>query len=195
MENLLIGENGLVKIIDFGFAACVPSYEKLKIFCGTPSYMAPEIVNRQEYFGPPADMWSIGILMYVLLCGTYPFKAESDRDLYKKIARGSYGFPDTLSESARALITKLLQVDPKKRPTSEEVINDRFFIDRYTSSSGEKADELYRRYGKVAIEKIVLFFGEVIFIFSNINSKLIIIIIGKLRLPNRRYSTRHNKSR
>lgn len=66
LENILI-ENvtNKVKIIDFGF--CCTSKEKLKIFCGTPSYMSPEIVSKREYYGAPADIWACGVLLYVLL--------------------------------------------------------------------------------------------------------------------------------
>ena len=62
------------KLIDFGFSTCIPNETKYKMFCGTPSYMAPEIVLKQEYCGPPADVWALGVLLYALLCGTLPFK-------------------------------------------------------------------------------------------------------------------------
>ena len=67
-ENIMYNpRNHQVKIIDYGFA-CV-SKDKLKVFCGTPSYMAPEIVNKKEYFGPSADIWSCGVLLFVMLTG------------------------------------------------------------------------------------------------------------------------------
>eukprot|EP01022_Parablepharisma_sp_SALTPOND_P008027 TRINITY_DN135091_c3_g1_i1.p1 TRINITY_DN135091_c3_g1~~TRINITY_DN135091_c3_g1_i1.p1 ORF type:complete len:508 (-),score=40.44 TRINITY_DN135091_c3_g1_i1:1141-2664(-) len=162
MENLLLEEGGKVKIIDFGFAACVPANEKLKVFCGTPSYMAPEIVNKQEYLGPPADIWSIGVLMYALLCGTYPFKAESERELYKKIARGVYTFPPHISMNARDLIRKLLQMDPRKRPTGEEVEKDKFFNPNYVEKidGTEEYKELAAKYGKDIIDKIVYIYRK-----------------------------------
>ena len=72
LENILLDETRTrVKLIDFGFSACIP-YEK-KV-CGTPSYMAPEIVSKIEYSGPPADIWALGVLLYALLCGRFPFK-------------------------------------------------------------------------------------------------------------------------
>lgn len=64
---------GVVKIIDFGFATI--SRERLRVFCGTPSYMSPEIVSKKEYSGPAADIWACGVILYVLLCGCTPFKA------------------------------------------------------------------------------------------------------------------------
>ena len=83
LENILLNDNkNEVKLIDFGFSTCIPSDKKLKLFCGTPSYMAPEIVSKQEYCGPPADIWALGILFFALLCGKFPFRGESDKELY-----------------------------------------------------------------------------------------------------------------
>jgi serine/threonine protein kinase len=83
LENILLDEQGTVKIIDFGFSTIIPPGKKLKIFCGTPSYMAPEIVARKEYSGMCADIWAMGVLLYALLCGCFPFKGQNDRDLSK----------------------------------------------------------------------------------------------------------------
>jgi len=69
LENLLLNEENNIKIIDYGFSTCIPNDKKIKIFCGTPSYMAPEIVLKKEYCGPPADIWAIGVLMFTILTG------------------------------------------------------------------------------------------------------------------------------
>lgn len=75
LENILLDETKtLAKLIDFGFSTCIPHERKVKIFCGTPSYMAPEIVSKSEYSGPPADIWALGVLLFALLCGKFPFK-------------------------------------------------------------------------------------------------------------------------
>merc|ERR1719171_1834134 len=118
LENLLLDENGTVKIIDFGFSTIVPPGKKLKIFCGTPSYMAPEIVARKEYAGFCSDIWAMGVLLYALLCGSFPFKGQSDRELYRRIAKGAFVFPESfaLSVESRALIQRVLTVDWQKRP-------------------------------------------------------------------------------
>ena len=90
-ENVIYNpRTGVVKIIDFGFA-CI-SKEKLRVFCGTPSYMSPEIVARQAYSGPAADIWACGVILYVLLNGTVPFKAKTEKDLFRKIQRGVYSY-------------------------------------------------------------------------------------------------------
>lgn len=84
MDNLIyFEETKTLKIIDFGFA--LVAKEPLKVFCGTPSYMSPEIVSKKEYFGPAADMWAVGVVMYVLLTGVLPFRAEDEKKLYRKI--------------------------------------------------------------------------------------------------------------
>lgn len=77
LENILINKkNKDVKIIDFGFSVCVQADKKLCMFCGTPSYMAPEIVSKQEYNGKYVDVWALGILLYTMLCGKFPFKGK-----------------------------------------------------------------------------------------------------------------------
>jgi serine/threonine protein kinase len=73
LENLLLDDDNNIRIIDFGFSTCIPIERKVKMFCGTPSYMAPEIVNKTEYCGPPADIWALGVLLFTLLCGTFPY--------------------------------------------------------------------------------------------------------------------------
>lgn len=74
LENVIIAKDGSVKLIDFGFSTCIPNEKKIKMFCGTPSYMAPEIVQRKEYCGPPVDVWAVGILLFVLISGRFPFR-------------------------------------------------------------------------------------------------------------------------
>ena len=98
------------------------------MFCGTPSYMAPEIVARVEYHGPPADVWALGVLLFVLLCGCYPFKAQSDRELYKKIQYGQYSIPSHISQGARSLISRILKIDSQKRPSITDILKDNWIV-------------------------------------------------------------------
>lgn len=124
LENLLLDETGVVKIIDFGFSTIVPPGKKLKIFCGTPSYMAPEIVSRKEYSGFCADVWAMGVLLFALLCGSFPFRGQNDRDLYRKIVRGVFHCPEVVGEYARNLLNRVLTVDMNRRPTVDDVLAD-----------------------------------------------------------------------
>lgn len=93
LENLLLDDQNNIKIIDFGFSTCIPNDKKIKIFCGTPSYMAPEIVQKLEYAGPPADIWALGVLLFTLLSGCFPYRGATDKELYKKIMRADYRIP------------------------------------------------------------------------------------------------------
>ena len=127
LENLLLTPERIIKLIDFGFSACVPPDRKLKIFCGTPSYMAPEIVQKKEYLGSPADMWACGILLFAMLCGHFPFRSSTDKELYRKIAKGLFNVPEHVSYSGKRLINRILAVDPLKRPSASEVLSDPWF--------------------------------------------------------------------
>lgn len=100
LENIIIDKRGVIKLIDFGFCCCSSPDTLMRVFCGTPSYMCPEIVMKREYLGMPTDIWSSGILMYALLCGAFPFRGANDKDLYKKIIRAQMTFPDYVSKEA-----------------------------------------------------------------------------------------------
>jgi serine/threonine protein kinase len=139
LENLLLDESNTVKIIDFGFSTIVPPGKKLKIFCGTPSYMAPEIVARKEYAGFCADIWAVGVLLYALLCGSFPFRGQNDRDLYRKIVRGVFNVPEVVTDGARNVLSRVLTPDMSRRPTIDDVLGDQWFSshkdDLYASMS------------------------------------------------------------
>lgn len=126
LENILVeSKTNKVKIIDFGF--CCQSKEKLRVFCGTPSYMSPEIVSKKDYFGPPSDIWATGILIYSLLCGSFPFKSPFEKELYRKIQKGQFTYPNYVSEEAREIINSILIVDPSRRPTAEQILKHSWF--------------------------------------------------------------------
>ena len=74
LENILLDENNSIKIIDFGFSITMQNDRLLNIFCGTPSYMSPELAIKKDYYGWHADVWALGVLLYVFLCGKFPFK-------------------------------------------------------------------------------------------------------------------------
>lgn len=134
LENILVeAKTGTIKLIDFGFS-CI-SKERLKIFCGTPSYMSPEIVSKKEYFGGPADIWACGVLLYTLLFGTFPFKSvTTEKELFRKINRGIINLHQAngphdhnLTPEAKDLIKQMLLVDPAERPTATMILNHPWF--------------------------------------------------------------------
>ena len=115
-ENLLIDEHGYVKVVDFGFAKKLKSGEVTFTFCGTPEYVAPEIIlNKGHSFA--ADYWALGILMFELLTGKPPFIAEDHMEVYTKIVEGvdRVHFPRKVTKNAHNLITRLCRPSPNER--------------------------------------------------------------------------------
>lgn len=131
-ENLLLmseHSDSDIKLADFGFAKKAVDEECLTTQCGTPGYVSPEILEGVRY-GTKADMWSLGVIVYILLGGYPPFIEENQRELFRKIRRGQYEFHDEywggVSKDAKDLISSLLSVDPKQRLTSEEALRHRW---------------------------------------------------------------------
>ena len=85
IENILVSDRQRIKIIDFGFSIRTQEDVNLKIFCGTSAYMSPEIVRKTEYNGFKADIWALGVVLYVLLTGRFPFKAKTEKELFMRI--------------------------------------------------------------------------------------------------------------
>lgn len=120
LENVLFDteKRELVKLVDFGFAVIVRDpWKRLRIFCGTPSYMAPEICQRREYLGKPVDVWSLGVLLYAMLVGRFPFSGKTYPDLYKRIVAGQITLPDHVSNAGKDLIRRMLNTDASRRLT------------------------------------------------------------------------------
>ncbi|KAM0923923.1 hypothetical protein ACQ4PT_005224 [Festuca glaucescens] len=120
-ENLLLDNNCDVKIADFGLSNVMRDGHFLKTSCGSPNYAAPEVISGKLYAGPEVDVWSCGVILYALLCGTLPFDDENIPNLFKKIKGGIYTLPSHLSGPARDLIPRMLVVDPMKRITIREI--------------------------------------------------------------------------
>ncbi|RVW80863.1 SNF1-related protein kinase catalytic subunit alpha KIN10 [Vitis vinifera] len=120
-ENLLLDSKCNVKIADFGLSNIMRDGHFLKTSCGSPNYAAPEVISGRLYAGPEVDVWSCGVILYALLCGTLPFDDENIPNLFKKIKGGIYTLPSHLSTGARDLIPRMLIVDPMKRMTIPEI--------------------------------------------------------------------------
>ena len=126
-ENLLLDEQLNVKIADFGLSNIMTDGNFLKTSCGSPNYAAPEVISGKLYAGPEVDVWSCGVILYVLLVGRLPFDDEYIPALFKKIAQGNYAVPNYLSSGAVRLIKKMLQVNPVNRITIPEIRQDPWF--------------------------------------------------------------------
>ncbi|KAJ3451287.1 protein kinase [Anaeramoeba flamelloides] len=121
LENLLLDSDLNLKIIDFGFSNFEKKDELLKTFCGSPSYSAPEILNRQQYSGFKIDIWSMGVILYILLVGKHPFVENNTKIMFEKIKIGKYNLPNFLSEEAKDLLKKMLCVNPEERISISEI--------------------------------------------------------------------------
>lgn len=120
-ENLLLDANLNIKIADFGLSNLMRDGDFLRTSCGSPNYAAPEVISGHLYAGPEVDVWSCGVILYALLCGSLPFDDESIPNLFKKIKSGMYSLPTHLSQLAKHLIPRMLEVDPMKRITIPEI--------------------------------------------------------------------------
>jgi 5'-AMP-activated protein kinase catalytic alpha subunit len=127
-ENLLLDAKSNVKIADFGLSNVMRDGHFLKTSCGSPNYAAPEVISGKLYSGPEVDVWSCGVILYALLCGSLPFDDESIPNLFKKIKGGIYNLPSHLSPGARDLIARMLLVDPLKRVTISEIRAHPWFV-------------------------------------------------------------------
>ena len=133
-ENLLLDEKRNIKIIDFGFANTFDPDGMLATFCGSPYYASPEMITGQKYIGPEVDIWSLGIILYVMLCGFLPFEDKHVKDLYRKILSGSYSFPNHVSPTARDLISKMIVVPRSGRIKLSDLKSHPWIVENYGDS-------------------------------------------------------------
>ena len=128
LDNILLDESFHCKICDFGVSRYMKPHELVNEQCGTPAYLAPEIVLEKGYKGFGADIWSLGILLFCVLTGSMPFKAGTIESLHKIIVKGEFEFPEgsKLSADAKDLIKNMLVVNPEKRFSIEDVLKHRW---------------------------------------------------------------------
>ncbi|XP_057451828.1 CBL-interacting serine/threonine-protein kinase 14-like [Lotus japonicus] len=131
LDNLLIDENMDLKVSDFGLSATGnPTRPDIMLHtvCGTPAYVAPEILAKKGYGGAGADVWSSGVVLFVLAAGYLPFNDYNITILYRKIYRGHFRFPKWISSDLKNLLSRLLDTNPETRITLDEVMVDPWFI-------------------------------------------------------------------
>lgn len=134
LGNLFINDSMEIKVGDFGLATRVSfEGERKKTLCGTPNYIAPEILTKSGH-SYEVDVWSVGCIMYTLLVGTPPFETQTLKNTYSKIKKNEYYLPSSLEGSAKKLIKRLLHPDPTCRPNADEILADDFLICGYIPS-------------------------------------------------------------
>ena len=152
LENILIDrQSKQIKLIDFGFSTEVISMKetRLPFVCGTPIYMSPEVAQKKDHLGGPADIWALGVVLFILLTGKMPFHGGFEEDLFRKISQCKYKWPDFLqddkgkdaeiSQGAKNLVRKMFTVDPNRRPSAEQLLKDNWLSKIIDSTRNEKS--------------------------------------------------------
>ncbi|GLD97400.1 hypothetical protein PINS_up006084 [Pythium insidiosum] len=136
-ENLLLDENGDLKISDFGLSALYDGGGEggensraslLHTTCGTPNYVAPEVLADKGYDGRAADVWSIGVILYVLLAGFLPFDEPTMSALFRKIQKAEFSYPSWFTPRVKSLLNKILVPDPQQRVTLADIMQDEWYV-------------------------------------------------------------------
>ena len=122
LDNILIDLDNNIKICDFGVSKIIKKGDILVEQCGTPAYIAPEILKNRGYEGFGVDIWSAGVVLYAMLSGTVPFKGNDVKELHKLIIEGKYKTIKNVSKEANHLIKCILEVDPKNRIKAEDIL-------------------------------------------------------------------------
>ncbi|XP_032084703.1 serine/threonine-protein kinase SIK2 isoform X1 [Thamnophis elegans] len=127
-ENLLLDNNMNIKIADFGFGNFYKSGEPLTTWCGSPPYAAPEVFEGQQYEGPQLDIWSMGVVLYVLVCGALPFDGPTLPILRQRVLEGRFRIPYFMSEECEHLIRRMLVLDPSKRLSIAQIKEHKWML-------------------------------------------------------------------
>lgn len=130
-ENLLLDDEGNLKVSDFGLSALAESKRQdglLHTTCGTPAYVAPEVIHRKGYDGAKADIWSCGVILFVLLAGYLPFQDSNLMEMYRKIGKAEFKFPNWFPYEVRKLLLKILDPNPKTRISIAMIMENPWFL-------------------------------------------------------------------
>ncbi|XP_068204278.1 serine/threonine-protein kinase SIK3 homolog [Palaemon carinicauda] len=143
-ENLLLDKDQNIKIADFGFSNFYTPGILLSTWCGSPPYAAPELFEGKEYDGPKVDIWSLGVILYVLVCGYLPFDASTLQNLRALVVSGKFRVPFFMTSDCEDLIRKMLQVDPEKRVSIERILQHKWILQE--EGIDPKVEEVLRHY-------------------------------------------------
>ncbi|XP_068634405.1 CBL-interacting protein kinase 2-like [Aristolochia californica] len=143
-ENLLLDENGNLKVSDFGLSALAESKRQdglLHTTCGTPAYVAPEVISRKGYDGAKADIWSSGVVLFVLLAGYLPFHDSNLMEMYRKIGKGEFRCPNWFPSDVRRLLCRILDPNPSTRISISNIMENSWFRKGYDAKQNKSETE------------------------------------------------------
>lgn len=151
-ENLLLDKNKNIKIVDFGLSNLYKTNEMLKTACGSPCYAAPEMIAGKKYVGLRVDIWSAGVILYAMICGYLPFDDPDTQLLYRKIMSGDYTIPSHVSPEGRKLMESILNIDPERRYTIEQIRNHPW----YKLHTPKEPQGIIVGYHKIPLDETIL---------------------------------------
>ncbi|KAH8336814.1 hypothetical protein KR059_004259 [Drosophila kikkawai] len=125
-ENVLLDKDMNIKLADFGFSNHYEEGATLRTWCGSPPYAAPEVFQGLEYDGPKSDIWSLGVVLYALVCGALPFDGKTILELKSRVVLGKFRIPFFMSQECEQLIRNMLVVEPDRRYTIKQIIKHRW---------------------------------------------------------------------
>lgn len=161
-ENLLLDAEQQLRIADFGLSNVMKDGDFFKTSCGSPNYAAPEVISGKLYAGPEVDVWSCGVILYALLCGSLPFDDENIPNLFKKIKGGIFTLPGHMSDEIKDLISRMLVVDPLQRITIPEIRRHRWFVENlplYLSVTPDQIMSQFRALDEDVLMEVVMKIG------------------------------------
>lgn len=134
LGNLFLNDDMQVKVGDFGLASKLIAGERKKTLCGTPNYIAPEVLLEHGH-GFEVDVWSLGCIVYTLSCGKPPFETDELKNTYRRIKKNDYTIPGHINPQLASFITGMLQADPQKRPSMRQILSDPYLTNNYIPSA------------------------------------------------------------
>eukprot|EP00040_Diaphanoeca_grandis_P014205 m.71909 g.71909 ORF g.71909 m.71909 type:complete len:449 (-) comp24405_c0_seq2:929-2275(-) len=195
-ENLLLDANNNVKIADFGLSNIMTDGTFLKTSCGSPNYAAPEVISGMLYAGPEVDVWSCGVILYVLLVGKLPFDDDYVPYLFKKIKGGIFSIPAHISKGAKDIMTQMLRVDPLQRITIQGIREHPWFlIDLPEYLFPMESDSTDQEFDEQAVaeicQRLQVFPDHVLDVLRKGDELNQLFIAYKLIMDNRRIASAH----
>uniref|UniRef100_A0A0E0G2G1 non-specific serine/threonine protein kinase n=1 Tax=Oryza nivara TaxID=4536 RepID=A0A0E0G2G1_ORYNI len=140
-ENLLVDNQGNLKVSDFGLSVLKKPGQFLSTSCGSPCYVAPEVIQHKSYDGAAADVWSCGVILFELLAGYLPFQDCSLTNLYRRISRAQFVFPQWLSVPQKKIIIRILDPSPITRAKISDIFDDKWLQDHCNPSARIENDD------------------------------------------------------